>query len=153
MSIIRSIPWVPLLVRACLHGAHGVRWCNTLESKIDGDTWGVHDVRSSKSMGSYQSCSCIQNHYSDMHIRLRPASMSEDRGYWCYPSLRCWPWWRYSLGDSMGVFVCCGSNLYTISEGMAVLFEVFRLISCLHIYFDLSVYGCPIGLPFRVSKE
>ena len=36
---------------------------------------------------------------------------------------------------------------------MAVLLEVFRLISCLHIYSDLSVYGCPIGLPFRVSKE
>ena len=58
-----------------------------------------------------------------------------------------------SLGDTMGVFVSCGRSLYTISEGTAALLEVFILISCLHIYFDLSVYGCPIGRPFRVGKE
>ena len=96
MSILRSIPWVPLLVRACLHDAHEVGWCNTLESKTDGDTSGVHDVGSSKSMGSYRSCSCIQSYHSDMHIGLRLVSMFEDRGCWCYPSLRCLPWLRYS---------------------------------------------------------
>ena len=58
-----------------------------------------------------------------------------------------------SLGDTMGVFVSCWRSLYTISEGMAVLLEVFRLISCLRIYLNLSVYGCLIGLPIRVSKE
>ena len=36
---------------------------------------------------------------------------------------------------------------------MAILLEVFRLIFYFHIYFDLSVYGCPIGLLFRVSKK
>ena len=96
MSILRSILWVPLLVRACLHDAHEVGWCNTLESKTNGDTSSVHDVGPTKSMGSYLSCSCIQNHHSDMHIGSRLASMFEDRGYWCYPSLRCLPWWRYS---------------------------------------------------------
>ena len=58
-----------------------------------------------------------------------------------------------SLGDTIGVFVSCGRSLYMISDGMAELIVVFRLISRSHIYFDLSVYGCPIGLPFRVSKE
>ena len=48
-----------------------------------------------------------------------------------------------SLGDTMGVLVSCGRSLCTISEGVAELLEIFRLISCLHIHFDLSVYGQP----------
>ena len=105
-------------VLACLHDAHEVGWYNTLESKTDGDTSGVHDVGSSKSMGSYRSCPCIQSHHSDMHIGLRLASMLRtgviDATHHCDVCLGDdIP--NGSLGDTMGVLVSRGRSLYTIS--------------------------------------